>query len=505
MKALGIARVSTKAQATDDHFSLTYQREVMTQHAAQKGWELVDVVEYVKSGGSNAKELQQILQQAQAARADVVMVYELDRLARDMVTTLLFLEELAQHKIRFYSCADNLDLSTPEGELQMHILAMFAAYFRKQLSRKVKAGKLERAKAGKRDGERPFGYQPSGDTWAIDPQEAPIVQQVFHWYLREDMGFRAIAKRLNERRVPGQKGRTGTWDARTVERMLRREAYAGDTVHGKWIWHRGRDGQSHLERGQNPLVMRDTHPAIIDRDTWDAAQARLATKAMLGPRSQGSPYLLSGLVRCGNCGTSMVIIRTGQRRKDGTRDPVYVCRAYHTKGQCSTATRIPLAQLERAVGHVLARELEAAQKRVTGAQVRRWMTHDTDVQTATATVQRLRHRQREIPAMLERAEEAMLQGVYDVAQFARVRDRLQLEAQEVAEQLAAAHDIAPVDTGRVIARILHINELYRRATAGDETAQRAVRPLLQGLIAQIDCHAERHVTVNFREVNEDEF
>ncbi len=498
MRVLGVARVSTQEQAKDDHYSLIYQRARIEEYAAAHGWELVDVFSYVRSGGSNQKELQQILDRVRRDRIACVCVMELDRLARDMVSTLLFLEELHQAGARFVSVSDNLDLTSPEGELQMHILATFAMFFRRQLSRKVKAGKLERAKAGKRDGERPFGYQPSGDTWAIDPNEAPIVHQVFHWYLHEDMGFRAIAKRLNEQRVPGQKGRTGTWDARTVERMLRREAYAGDTVHGKWIWHRGRDGRSHLERGQNPLIVPDTHPAIIDRPTWDAAQQRLAVKAALGGKSQNSPYLLSGLVQCGACGTAMVVVRTGARRKDGPRAPQYLCRAYHTKGLCSTATRTPVAIVEEAVHMQLTREYQAVRRRVRPEHVTRWLTDDPAVRSQADALHRLRQRAAEIPAMLARAEEAMLQGVYDIAQFRRVRERLDAEAHTIAVELEAATTVAPTDDGRVLPQIQHVRDLYAAARQGDPTAREHVRPLLQRLIALVQCQPDHTVDVRWR-------
>ncbi len=494
--------MSTQEQAKDDHYSLVYQRARIDDYCAAQGWELVDVFSYVRSGGSNQKELEQILARVKQDRIQAVVVMELDRLARDMVSTLLFLEDLHAAGARFVSVADNLDLTTPEGELQMHILATFAMFFRRQLSRKVKAGKLERAKAGKRDGERPYGYQPSGDTWAIDPVEAPIVQQVYQWYLHEDLGFRAIAKRLNAQGVPGQKGRVGTWDARTIERMLRREAYVGDLVHGKWIWHRGRDGQSHLERGPQPLVVPDTHPAIIDRAMWDAVQARLAVKAQLGPRGQQTPYLLSGLVRCGACGAAMVAVQRGPRRKDGTRPPVYICRAYHVKGQCSTATRIPVATLEQTVGYLLRRELRAVKRRVTGAHVRRWLAQDAAVQVAAATATRLRQRQREIPAMLARAEEAMLQGVYTPDQFRQVRERLEAEAAHITAELAEAHSAVSVDPGVLIARLQRLVDWYHAAIQGDAAAHDQVRPALQEVITTITCHPEGRVAIDYRDTQD---
>lgn len=493
MRALGIARVSTKEQATEAHFSFTNQRTRIRDYAAAHRWDLVDIVEYVQSGGSNRRELRDILQRVKQDRIEVVVVNELDRLARDMVSTMLFLEDLQKVGCRFASVADDLDLTTPDGELKMMMLAMFAHYFRRQLSRKVKGGQAERAKQGKRHGERPYGYRPSGDTWEPDPDEAPIVKQVYWMYLHGQMGFRAIAKSLNARGVAGHSGRTGTWDVRTIERMLRREAYAGDTIYGKWIQHRDRDGHTHITR-QTPQIVQDSHPAIIDRETWNAVQERLARRKTVGPRSNDSPYLLSGIVRCGLCGTSMVVLRTGHRRPDGSRDPVFCCRAYHTKGQCSTATKIAVADLEAAVLTALEQELEIARNTLTTEDVVKWVRDDPELTQAIADRERAQQRLAAIPEMLARAEEMTLQGAYSIEEFKATKERLNKEREaleaQIAQPLPANHD-----PSIVVARLTQIIEHWKQIVAGEP---KEGRPWVQALIDHIVCYPNRQIEITWR-------
>jgi DNA invertase Pin-like site-specific DNA recombinase len=176
MRVLGVARVSTQEQAHGDRFSIPHQREQITQYCLQRRWELIDVVESVHSGGSNYRELQHILERVRHDHIQVVVVNELDRLARDMVSTLLFLEDLQKVGCRFASVADEMDLTTPDGELKMMILSVFAHYFRKQLARKVKGGLAERARQGKHHGGRPpYGFVFAGDHLAPHPEQASQV------------------------------------------------------------------------------------------------------------------------------------------------------------------------------------------------------------------------------------------------------------------------------------------------------------------------------------------
>lgn len=493
IRVLGISRVSTKEQASDAHFSFLAQRTRIQEYCAGRQWELVDIVEYVQSGGSNRRELQEILNRVIHERIDCVVVNELDRLARDMVSTMLFLEELQQAGCRFASVSDDLDLTTPDGELKMMMLAMFAHYFRQQLSRKVKGGQSERAKQGKRHGIRPYGYRPNGDTWAIDADEAVIVQKVYHWYLHDHMGFRAIAKQLNAENVPGQHGRLGTWDARTVERMLRREAYAGDIIYGRWIQHRGRDGQTHSQRN-TPQVFHDTHPAIIDRATWNETQERLALRKSVGRRTHDSPYLLSGLVRCGLCDASMVVLRIGRRRPDGSRDPVYCCRAYHTKGQCSTATKIPLDDLEAAVLGSLRQELSQAQLHPTPSQVMAWLSDDPAVAHAQTERQQAQKRLAMIPSMIARAEEMALSRAYTIEEYAHTKRRLTDEKAQLETLLS--QPLPVVADPHAVARRLQslVNEYESVLTR----SPREGRPWVQGLIKSVVCHPDRHVVITWR-------
>ncbi|MCL5972247.1 MAG: recombinase family protein [Firmicutes bacterium] len=429
MRALGVARVSTQEQANGDRFSIPHQRQRITDYCLQRNWEVVDVVEYVQSGGSNYRELQDILHRVEAEHIRVVVVNELDRLARDMVSTLLFLEDLQKVGCRFAAVADDLDLTTPDGELKMMILSVFAHYFRKQLARKVRGGMEERARQGKHHGGRPpYGFRFQGDKLEPHPEQAEVVRQIYAWYVHEGVGGREIAKRLNHQGIPTQTGHS-QWGAPEILRLLRKPANVGDLQHGALEFYKERTGVTHKRHREEPLVVTGAHPGIVDRDTWEAAQRILQSRGQHSGRQADSPYLLSGLVYCGYCGKTMVVIKGG-----GNRRPRYTCRSYQMMGLCQANT-VAVFDIEQAVLH----DWLSRMTHPTAADIQAWAEWKTSQERVrsdtTREQQRLRRRLDDVKAMRTRAEDALLQGAFTIPQFKESQARVDREEARLQERL----------------------------------------------------------------------
>lgn len=462
MRALGVARVSTQEQAEGDRFSIPHQRQRITEYCLLRGWDLLGVVEYVQSGGSNYRELQEILQRVQREHVQVVVVNELDRLARDMVSTLLFLEDLQKVGCRFAAVADELDLTTPDGELKMMILSVFAHYFRKQLARKVKGGLAERARQGKHHGGRPpYGYQFEGDKLAPHPEQAAVVRQIYTWYVHEGLGAREIAKRLNQQGIPTQTGRS-IWAATEIRRLLRKPAYAGDLQHGALEFVRERTGVSHKRHKADAMVVQNAHPALVARATWEAAQRILNDRGQRSGRQATSPYLLSGLVFCGYCGRTMVATRGGNRRR-----PRYTCRSYHMSGLCRPNTvfveDVETTVIERWLSQMSCPEVGDIEAWL------RWKTaQDRLADERDRERRQLQRRLEELASMQQRAEDAFLQGTFTVDQFRQAQDRIQRERQRVEALLQTLSVPKPLDVTPDL-----VEQLRRELAAVPDAFQRA--------------------------------
>jgi site-specific DNA recombinase len=183
---------------------------------------------------------------------DVVICYELDRLARKTVYQLLIAEELTKRGVLVEYVLGNYE-TTPEGQLMKQIRASVAEYERAKIMERMARGKKGRAQAGQVTVGRiaPHGCdyvgEPHKGQFVINEKEAETVRLIFEWYVNGDesshkLGAYQIARRLSERRLPTKddsagytkrKNEYGVWGKSTVHRILTNEVYAG-------VWHWGR-------------------------------------------------------------------------------------------------------------------------------------------------------------------------------------------------------------------------------------------------------------------------
>lgn len=144
------ARVSTTDQTTEN------QLLELRRYAEARGW---TAAEYIDHGISGTKErrpaLDRLLADAKRRRFDVLVVWRLDRLGRNLKHLVMLLDELAALGIAFTSLNEGIDTGTPAGRLQLHLLAAIAEFERSRIVERVRAGMARAKKDGKRLGRRP--------------------------------------------------------------------------------------------------------------------------------------------------------------------------------------------------------------------------------------------------------------------------------------------------------------------------------------------------------------
>src|SRR5829696_1986755 len=141
MRAAIYARVSTLDQEPEN------QLRELRQYAAARGWTAVEHVDRGVSGSKDRRPaLDQLVADAKRRRFDVLVVWRLDRLGRNLRHLLFLLDELAALGIAFVSLNEGIDTSTPAGRLQLHLLAAISQFERERIQERVRAG-LARAKA----------------------------------------------------------------------------------------------------------------------------------------------------------------------------------------------------------------------------------------------------------------------------------------------------------------------------------------------------------------------
>jgi DNA invertase Pin-like site-specific DNA recombinase len=151
MRAAIYARVSTTNGQTCENQLLELRRYVEA-----RGW--TTFKEYVDEGVSGAKDrrpaLDDLLKSAKRRKFDVLVVWRLDRLGRNLRHLILLLDELHALGVAFVSLAEGIDATTPAGRLQLHVLGAIAEFERARIQERVKAG-LARVRAQGRKLGRP--------------------------------------------------------------------------------------------------------------------------------------------------------------------------------------------------------------------------------------------------------------------------------------------------------------------------------------------------------------
>jgi site-specific DNA recombinase len=322
-------RISTDEE--NQPTSLHTQRERLQAYCtAQDGWKIVAHHEDRSTGTKlDRPGLQQALDLARQGRIDMLLVYRVDRLSRNVRQLAQLAEELDALDVVLRSATEPFDTGSAAGRMMLQMLAVFAEFEHATIVDRVTAGIERRAKEGKwATGRLPFGYRRNERKDVVpDERTAPTVNRIFDLYIRGQLGTAAIARQLASEQAPAP---ARGWQPAVVQWILANEAYLG-----RVIW-----------RGES---LPGLHDALIDEVTFTRAQRVLRQRGtdMALRRSNPGDYLLSGLLRCGRCRRAYVGMSA---RGNGGLYRYYACSGRQKLGpKGCDGERIPRDKLETAV------------------------------------------------------------------------------------------------------------------------------------------------------------
>lgn len=333
-------RVSTTEQA-DEGYSIDEQTRVLKEYCELHGYMVYD--DYVDRGisGKNIQgrpAVQRLLQDAEQKKFDVVLVWKMNRLARKMVDLMNIVELLNSKNIAFRSYTENYETETPTGKLQFQMMAAIAEYERNNIAENVKMGMLARAKEGRWNGGQVLGYdvvevpnesKRRKNTYLVmNEKEANIVRCIFQMYT-SGHGYKSIANCINKKGYRTKKGKTFSLNA--IKTIVTNPVYAG------YIRYNVRRDWNEKRRNNvnpNPVIVKGEHEPIISEKIWKVAQNVYESRSHKPNRVHAGEFPLTGIMRCPVCGAGMVIGRTTNKLKDGTKRVLeyYVCGAWKNKG-----------------------------------------------------------------------------------------------------------------------------------------------------------------------------
>lgn len=297
------ARVSSGKDAMLHSLSaqVSYYSALIQKHA---GWLYCGV--YADEAFTGTKDcrdgFQSLLAECRAGNIDMVITKSISRFARNTVTLLETVRELKALGVDVYFEEQNIHTMSADGELMMTILASYA----QEESRSASENQKWRIRRGFERGELVnlrflFGYSIVKGKVSIDPDAAEIVREVFRRAL-DGESLTSLAIDLNRRGVAGVLG--GKWNSMRIREMLSNEKYLGNALLQKKYRNNHLEKKEIPNRGELPqYYAEDTHEAIIDQATFEAAQELLARIAESNPAKLAlhhSPF--TSMISCAVCG-----------------------------------------------------------------------------------------------------------------------------------------------------------------------------------------------------------
>ena len=312
--------------------SIASQREILKEYLKRcPDMELVDIYSDDGYSGTNfdRPDFNRMMGDIYSGKINCIVVKDLSRFGRNYIEIGNYLDNVfVRHRVRFVALNNNYDNLNNSNNAVSNLLTLSITNVTNEsqaasTSVNVRGTLNLRRQQGKFIGSfATYGYLKDPDDkhkLIIDEETAPIVRMIFQRFIAGE-SIIGITKDLNEMGIPNPSmykklkgfnykhpsGRSndGLWPDSSVRRILQNRMYVGDMVQGKNTTMSYKIKQCRAIPKNEWIVVEDTHEPIIDRETFDNAQA-LFNKHIRKSPQKNEVDLFSGLVRCADCKRAM--------------------------------------------------------------------------------------------------------------------------------------------------------------------------------------------------------
>jgi DNA invertase Pin-like site-specific DNA recombinase len=271
------------------------------RYCDERGYEIVKVYpDYAISGRSDDRpQFLQMIEDAKSGAFDTVLVWKMDRFARNMQDQYYYEKLINDAGVRLESVKEHISGNSIEASMSKGMLAIFAQIRSQQSAEDTMRGMLGKARKCQYLGVHWFGYTHDGDTITLDPIEAPIAREIHDRYLK-GTSQKDIVEWLRSKDVRGASGKPvgNTF----VTGILKNDVYAG-----VYTWGKVKDERGNVVLDQDgkpiPLVrVEGGVPAIVTMEEKEACLRRLQYRKHANAKAD---FMLSGKLYCSDCGLPM--------------------------------------------------------------------------------------------------------------------------------------------------------------------------------------------------------
>lgn len=363
-KACLYLRLSDEDKRNIEDNSIGNQKKICLEHL-KKLPEIEVIASYIDNGASGTNfsrsGFKQMLQDLTKGEINCVVVKDLSRLGRNYLETSEYLEKFfPEAGIRFIAVNngyDSIRKLNGKQEIVIPFSNIVNDMYAKDVSRKIRSSIEILMKSGEflpPSGSIPYGYlrDEKNNTYIIDEETAPIVQEIFKMKL-QGVSDCEIIRTLNRKQIPSpgkirylrgmtkaEKYKDAVWIGSTLRKLLSNEVYLGHRIHGKV--KRDCLGAEKKRRPQDEWeYVYNVHPALISEEDFqkirqikEKGREKQAQCNKHQKRSLEERRLLTGKIYCGDCGTLMGA-RKGNQRLTSKKSPriFYQCDGYEYSGR----------------------------------------------------------------------------------------------------------------------------------------------------------------------------
>ncbi len=390
----------------------------------------------------------EIMELAEQGLVANLVVKDHSRLGRNrLVVGQLLEEDFVRLNVRYIAIMDNIDTANGVSDI-VPMQDLFNEWHAKNTSDKVRRVMQSRGNAGiPLTTNVPYGYKKDPmdkNRWMVDGPAAEVVQRIFRMSV-SGLGPTQIAKRLKADGVltPSEYQRGNgvncptklpeyphKWCSHTVAEILDRQEYVGDTVNFR-TYRQSFKLKKQLDRPQEEWkVFPNTHPAIIDRETFALVQDLRQHRRR--PTRTGAVSMFSGLLYCADCGSKLGYSATNNYKREqayffcsGYRKNTDLCSAHYIREK--VVAQLVLEGLQRLLWYVQVYEERFAQE-----QMERFGLQEKKELTARGQeLDRVKSRVVEIDQLIQKSYEDMTKGLLSEERFTTLTVSLETEQRQL--------------------------------------------------------------------------
>ncbi|HEX2927654.1 MAG TPA: recombinase family protein [Ruminiclostridium sp.] len=327
-------------------------------------------------GNTNRPEFKHMMQEARNKRFDLIICYRLDRISRNVSDFSQLITELEKYNVSFISVREQFDTTKPMGRAMMYVASVFSQLERETIAERIRDNMLQLAKTGRwLGGITPTGYKSrmivSKDasfkenrmfTLEVVPEEAELVKEIYRKYIKLK-SITKVEKSLVQNSITTKRGLD--FSRFTIRFILTNPVYAisdaslykylaaqglkisseaseFNGINGLMAYNKTRQDKSASgDKFRNPkdwVIAVGMHPGLIPGDEWIKVQEMIHRNTSKTYRNvKNSNALLSGILRCGCCGSFMRPKSFKRLDSDGEKVFYYICelKEKSNKTRCS--------------------------------------------------------------------------------------------------------------------------------------------------------------------------